>query len=231
MRLITVNEGRKQSVQQTRADFETIKRLKGIVGFQEIDEADTANEHALLKGVLGPTNELVGMTHYVPIAVPKRQYKVVASREIFGTGGVAHYSPARFFTVVLVKRKKSLTDTLLNREQKVFVVINTHYPAGAYHGDRPRGAENELQKHWDEQYKKHRELMKDYVDKGFTVFWTGDSNRASMPKTHPREVQVVTAGIDNICYVEGGIKVKVLRKGIHDLHSDHPALYADFELG
>jgi hypothetical protein len=229
MRLITANIGRKASVQHTRADFETIKALGGIVGFQEIDEADVPPEHELLKAVLSGKFNLYGMEHFVPIAVPK-DYQVVGTHSVFATGGVAHYSPTRFFTVVTVKTPQGLVDKLLKRDQKIFVVINTHYPAGGYHGDRPAAAKQELKNHWDEQFAKHKELIKHYADKNITVFWTGDVNRTTMPKVHPREKQIVTVGIDSVSYVEGGVKVKVLRTGHAALYSDHNAQYADFKL-
>lgn len=229
LRLITANIGRHQSVQHTRSDFENIRRLGGIVGFQEIDEADAPDEHALLKTVMGRSHTLCGMGHLVPIAVPK-SWVVTSCRDEFGADGVAKWSPARFFTVVTVKVPQSLLDKARKRPEKIFAVINCHYPAGAYHGTRPPQAKAELRDRWDEMYKKHRELVKNYADKGITVFWTGDSNRAEMPKTHAREVQVVTAGIDNVCYVEGKVKVKPVFKGARNLYSDHPALWADFKL-
>jgi hypothetical protein len=230
MRLVTANIGRKASVQHTRADFETIRRLRGITGFQEIDEADAPPEHSLLKAVLSSGYELGGLAHYVPIAVPKRGYKLLRTRDVYATGGVKHWSPTRFFTVATVKSKAKLRDRIKGRTDNVFIVINTHYPAGGYHGERPPEAKKELIKHWDEQFVKHRELVKHYADKGYTVFWTGDVNRTTMPKVHPREVQVVTVGIDSISYVEGNVKVKVKHKGSAKLFSDHNAQYVDFIL-
>lgn len=233
MRLVTANIGRKQNIQQTRADFETIRSLGGIVGFQEIDEEpDPAPEHAFLRGVLGPKFNLVGADTRVPVAVPK-PYKVLASHTVFGTGGVKVWSPARYFVVAIIERQ-GLSDklkALFKRNQEAFVVINTHYPAGAYHGTRPPAAKRELKKHWDEQFENHKKLVKKYVDRGYTVFWTGDVNRVDMPRVHPRERQVVTAGIDSISYVEGKVKVKAFGKGSRKLYSDHDALFANFKLG
>lgn len=229
MRVITANIGRKASVQHTRADFATIKALKGICGYQEIDEADGPPEHDLLKAVLGGSNTLVGMEHHVPISLPKK-FDVINSHTVFATSGVPKYSPARFFTVAIVRQKKTLIDRIRGRNHKAFVVINTHYPAGGYHGERPEAAAKQLRTHWDEQFAVHKKLIEKYVDRGYTVFWTGDVNRTTMPKVHPREVRVVTVGIDSVSYVEGNIKVKVIRKGSAKLFSDHNAQYADFKL-
>jgi len=229
LRLITANIGRKASVQHTRADFETIRRLKGITGFQEIDEADKPLEHSLLKAVLSSDYFLEGLKSFVPVAIPKG-YEVINARVVYGAPGVAHYSPNRYFVVVVIAKKETWLDKKLARQRKAFVVINTHYPAGAYHGDRPAAARRELIDSWDRQFLKHKSIVKHYVDKGYTVFWTGDVNRTVMPKVHPREVQVVTVGIDSVSYVPGGVKVKVIRKGSAQLYSDHNAQYADFEL-
>ena len=230
MRLVTANIGRKQNVQQTRADFETIRRLKGIVGFQEIDEEpDPAPEHDFLRAVLGNGYSLKAMGTRVPIAVPK-EYEVLYAKTVYGCDGVKKWSPPRFLTVVKVKKKETLVDKALRRTQKAFIVINVHYPAGGYHGDRPAAAKKELKNRWDELFVAHKHLIKTYVDKGYTVFWTGDVNRTDMPKVHPREVQVVTIGIDSVSYIEGDIAVKVKRRGHANLYSDHNAQYADFDL-
>lgn len=230
MRIVTANIGRKQSVQHTRADFETVRLLKGITGFQEIDEEpDPAPEHAFMRVVMGDKFTLKGMNTKVPIAVPNK-YEVIYGRTVYGSGAVKHWSPVRYFTIVKIKVRPNLLDKALRRTQKSFVVINTHYPAGGYHGDRPPAAKQELRQHWDQQFAIHKALVKHYVDKGYTVFWTGDTNRPDMPKVHPREVRVVTAGIDSMSYIEGDVKVQFKRKGMRDLYSDHPAFYADFEL-
>lgn len=81
-----------------------------------------------------------------------------------------------------------------------------------------------------EQFDKYKELVARHVNKGFTVFWTGDINRTTMPKGHPKEVQVVTVGIDSVSYIEGKVKVKIKKKGHAALYSDHNAQFADFKL-
>lgn len=224
MRLVTANIGRNTSVGRVQDDIRKIHRLapSAIVGFQEIDEADPAEEHKILRNVLAEDNRLVGMATKVPVSVPRGKYNVVRINIIRAAAGIPNISPTRFITEVVLQDKKN--------PKIVFVVLNLHYPAGAWNSKTHERAEAERDEAWASTLAAHKRRVKHWHDKGVTVFWVGDVNRMAMPKVHPKEVQVITAGIDSVSFIEGDVKVKVVRTGTITLFSDHDAKWVDFAL-
>lgn len=227
MKLITANIGRGIGHAQVRSDMQKIKNEapRAIIGWQEIDEADEAQEHSILRSIFG-RQHLIGMEHRVPISVP-RWFRVTRSRSVFATGGIPHVSPTRWFTEAVIQNR---------RGNKKFVVINGHYPAGAFN-NKIESTQKERKDHWEEMFQVHKARVAHWVDQGYTVFWVGDVNRMDMPKVHHREVRVVTTGIDSISYVIGAshghvkpIGVKFRGAGSIKLNSDHDAKWARFKL-
>lgn len=224
LRLATSNIGRKSSVAGVWKDIRKIRKAlpKAVVGWQEIDEADPATEHEIMRNVLAKTNNLVGMRTKVPVSVPRSRYRVKSKRVVYATAGIPHVSPTRWITEVHLEDKQNAAIE--------FVVLNLHYPAGAWNAKRNERAEADRMHGWNEMREVHKERVKYWHDKGVTVFWVGDVNRMAMPKVHPKEVQVVTAGIDSISYIEGDVKVKVITTGHIVLNSDHDARWVEFNL-
>lgn len=224
MKLVTANIGRKSSVAGVWSDVRKIRTHApgAIVGWQEIDEADPAEEHDILKAVLAKSNRLIGMRTKVPISLPRSRYRVIEKRVVFAAKGIPHVSPTRWVVETLVQDKRNAAIE--------FVIINVHYPAGAWNAKTHERAEAERDDAWEDMFRVHKARVKYWHDKGVTVFWVGDTNRMSMPKVHPDERQVVTAGIDSISFIQGDVRVKVLRAGTIELNSDHNAKWVDFSL-
>lgn len=224
MKLVTANIGRKSSVAGVWSDVRKIRTQApgAIVGWQEIDEADPANEHEILKKVLAKSNRLIGMRTKVPISLPRNRYRVLEKRVVFAAKGIPGVSPTRWVVETLVQDKRNAAIE--------FVVINVHYPAGAWNSKTHERAERERMSGWQDMFEVHQNRVAYWHKRGITVFWVGDVNRMAMPKVHPNEKQVVTAGIDSISYVEGDVKVKVLHIGTIDLNSDHNAKWVEFKL-
>ena len=224
MKLVTANIGRKSSVAGVWSDVRKVKNAApgAIVGWQEIDEGDPADEHRILRKVLRRANRLIGMRTKVPISLPRRRYRVLEKRIVFAAKGIPHVSPTRWVVETLVQDKRNAAI--------VFVVINVHYPAGAWNAKKNERAEADRMEGWKDMFGVHKARVKYWHDKGVTVFWVGDVNRMDMPKVHPKEVQVVTKGIDSISYIEGNVLVKAIRTGVIILKSDHNAHWAVFHL-
>ena len=226
MRLVTANIGRKSSIAGVWSDVREIKAKSpgAIVGWQEIDEADPAPEHEILKKVWAKSHRFVGMRTKVPISIPRNRYRVLEKRVVFAAKGIAHVSPTRWVVETLVQDKRNAAIT--------FVIINVHYPAGAWNADTHERAEEARDEAWNDMFRVHKARVKHWHNKGYTVFWVGDVNRMAMPKVHPDERQVVTRGIDSISFIpcDTGVRVKVLHSGIIELFSDHNASWVEFKL-
>lgn len=220
IKIITANIGRDgMSTARVREDLLKIKKQRGskFICFQEIDEADPANEHGLVRSTF-KRNVLAGMNHMEPIVAPWGA-KLLHNRTVKACDGIPHITPARFFNVAVFEY----------RNQK-FVIINCHYPAGAYNGHVAPGQHHGVMAAWEEMFKKHQELVNHYLDKGYTVFWTGDVNRIDMPKVHPNERRLWSHRIDSISVIESGFEFKVHDKGSFPLNSDHDGCWVSGEL-
>lgn len=226
MRLVTANIGRKSSIAGVWSDVREIKtKCPGaIVGWQEIDEADPAPEHKILDKVIGPVANLAGMRTKVPISVSRKHYRVLEKNVVFASKGIPGVSPTRWIVETVVQDKRNAAI--------VFVILNVHYPAGAWNAKTHERAEAERDEAWADTFRVHKARVKHWHDKGYTVFWVGDTNRMAMPKVHPDERQIVTRGIDSISFIpcDTGVRVKVLRSGVIELFSDHNASWVDFQL-
>lgn len=224
MILCTANIGRtKMTADRVEADMRKIKstfRGGAIIGWQEIDEADQADEHAILRRVYRDYYENIAMETRTPISV-FQGYEVERSRVIHATGGIPHVSPHRVITEALIRYR---------RKSPPIVVLNMHYPPGAFN-KKIEKTQKQREEHWAEMFEKHQDRLKYWADeRGLTTFWMGDVNRQKMPKAHPRERQLVTQGIDSISVVVRSTKVDVVRRGVIDLNSDHNARYVKVNL-
>lgn len=219
MKIITANIGRTgMTAARVREDLRKIKRQRGakFIGFQEIDEADQANEHQILNSVF-KRNPKVGMKHMDPI-VGARGASVISRQIVKACDGIDGVTPTRWITAAVWQYRG-----------KRFVHVNTHFPAFAFNG-KDESFQDEVMAAWQEQFRKLSEVVKHFNDQGYTVFWTGDVNRVDMPKVHPKERQLVTAGIDSISVIEGEYKVRVRNKGHLSLNSDHDARWVQVDL-
>ena len=81
MRIKTSNLGRHKPVVTFRRNLELVLNPpRGIVGFQEIDEADTPDEHGIIAQLFGARYRFVGWDTHVPIAIPNRRFKVIREK-------------------------------------------------------------------------------------------------------------------------------------------------------
>lgn len=225
-KLATANIGRNIGAAGVRADMTAIKKLgRVVVGWQEIDEGDPAEEHIILNDVFRRKFRNAGMSTRVPISV-HGDFHIKREKVTLAAKGIPHASPVRVITEVMVVAKSRFW----RKRLEPIVFINLHYPAGAFNNKREKNQEAREDR-WRDTYKKHQERLEYWADKrGFTVFWTGDVNRMDMPKVHKDEKIIDSKGIDDIRVIERSTNVKVLRKGRLRSRSDHDAKYAVIKL-
>lgn len=216
--VITANIGRNIGADKVRADMQSIKRNGplALVGFQEIDEADPANEHKILREVFGDSHELVNYASRVPVAVPKR-WNVIRTETVRLSPGVSHVSPPRLATEVWVQTHAG-----------VIVFMNFHLIAGAWN-KKVESTQAIRREYWWRAVDKLKKRIKRHVRAGRTVIWMGDVNRMDMVKLHRKERRLVTQGIDSISAIEGKVKVTEVRTETINLHSDHNARVLRFK--
>lgn len=225
MKIITANIGRDgMTAARVTEDFYRIKRQFGakFIGFQEIDEADPADEHSLLRHVF-KGYKIAAFRHMEPIVGP-RLARIIHQETVKVADGVGGATPDRYLSTVVWQYRG-----------KKFVHINAHFTAFAWNGKNEtiasRGfTQQQVLQAWTDEAEALKAKIKHYNDLGYTVFWTGDVNRVDMPKMHPRERQLVTSGIDSISVIEGEWKVRVKKKGHFALNSDHDARWVSFDL-
>lgn len=219
MKIVTVNEGRNIGTAGYLADLHKIKSAfpKAVIGWQEIDEADPANEHGGLADVFNGYH-FVNFKSKEPILVPPGVHILRDHVERI-SDGVPHVSPPRTLSEVWIRVKGS---------DSPVVILNTHLIAGAWN-KKIEPTQEIRRKYWWESVDKMKERIKFHHDAGRTVFWMGDVNRMDMPKLHKDERRLVSTGIDSISVIVGETKVKKVDEGALPLNSDHDARWVQVE--
>ena len=216
-KIVTANIGRNIGAGGVEADYRAIlnEAPQGIIGFQEIDEADPANEHGLLQDAFEQF-EIVNFSSRVPLAVHNR-FDLTKTDDFRLSPGVKHASPPRV-----------ATDAWLEIDGEILVVINFHLIAGAWNA-KIESNQQIRREYWWDAVDKLKARIEWHIAHGRTVVWMGDVNRMDMVKLHRRERQLVTPGIDSISVVESRLKAKVREKGTIKLNSDHDADFVVIE--
>lgn len=201
---ITANLGRHVDVQEFLTNVRAIDDEAGrgtVIGFQEIDEADTPNEHAGLRQVLGEAFGFAGWPTRVPIAYGDR-WRKVREDVVKASRGLVRLSPARVITEVVLE----------HADGSVLVFLDVHFPR-----KDPR-----LFSRWRSVRAKLRARIAYWHERGFTVVWTGDANRVHLERLHPGERTLAHHGLDWIRCVEhpAGAQVHVVDSGSIDLTID-----------
>ncbi|MFD0200336.1 MULTISPECIES: hypothetical protein [Saccharothrix] len=166
-----------------------------LVGWQEIVEGDTG-ERPMITKHFGDFYQNAFLwddqSYRVPISVP-RPWQVINSRATFVHGGIEQVSPPRWINEVVIGHE---THTALR-----FALVNTHYIANAYNGDRRPG----LQDEWDLHKSKHKERVLAHHQQGRPVIWTADTNRRDYGTATGWQVErsAFTDGIDRIGWMPG----------------------------
>ena len=113
-----------------------------------------------------------------------------------------------------------------------WVVINSHFIAGAYNGDLPAADTKRRKRQWNIEWEHHTRFINDYRRKGFTVFAMGDYNHPRPPKPVPDFTWLVGARLDRIgVTLTGDVVVEEMEDGVVELNSDHNGQWTRVLLG
>lgn len=208
--LVTANLGRHVDVDEFLDNVRAIDQEAGrgtVIGFQEIDENDTPNEHAGLRRILGVMFAFAGFLTRVPIAFGDRWSK---GREnvIKAARGLARLSPARVITEAELEHDNGAT----------VVFLSVHFPR-----NDPR-----LLTRWFSVEAAMKRRIRYWHARGRTVVWMGDANRVRIAQLHPAERTLAHHGLDWIRVIEhpDGAQVERLEDGLINLTIDgHDALW------
>lgn len=225
--VVSANIGR-DHLDQRRPSIRRVRdcALRPFVGWQEINEGDRG-EKVMLNQIFGSAyaNAFLQFprAYRVPISVPA-PWKIVRRVATFTHGPLKDVSPPRFINEALVQNER--------HSGLKFVMMNTHYIAGAYRGPRVP----ERQPYWDKHKRIHKERILAWHRQGRLVIWTGDVNRDDYGKATGREDEhrVFFNGIDRINWMQGsdGVQLRLAGKRTVDLTVDdlHDARVADFQI-
>lgn len=125
----TVNLGRGVSDEKFRLAVRSVlrsaDRSRAAILFQEIDEADGPDEHAILAREAFKSYRPNGWTTAVPILTSRRRFKVTGTRTTFASKGLAKVTPHRVIEEVvtrLIDRDSGAT----RLDFPAIVFLNTH---------------------------------------------------------------------------------------------------------
>lgn len=218
--VVTVNIGRGY---KTGEAHDNILRVRhgfpgAIIGWQEIDEADPADEHKILAATFGPAHyRNVGFAHAVPISVPLDWEIVPGSAKVTkASKWLAGASPDRFIVEVVA------THPLLTEPVRF---ANGHYPLARLGG-------KEGGRRWEDCQAAWQSRAVEWHQSRITTVTTRDTNRLRrMPKVHPSERQLLPNAISRISVIPGSVDVKRIGTRVVNLTIDgHDAHAVDLVL-
>jgi hypothetical protein len=226
--IVTANIGRK-NLGARDAAINAVRHgvgdVRPIVGWQEIGEGDSG-ERAMIEKHFGDAYRTAFLRHKssfrVPISVPA-PWKIVDSKPTFVHGGIKHVTPPRWINEVVVRHEAN--------PNLQFVLINTHYIAGAHNGSHNPNLLDE----WNHHHDVHKKRVLAHHEKGRLVIWTADTNNPGYPTATGRKAErrVFAKGIDRIDWLPGNGSVKLELRGTKsiDMHVDgHDARVAIFRI-
>lgn len=217
--VFSVNEGRKQNAKQTRADFRAVKRhpptigWPKLIGFQEIDEADPAQEREILHRTFDRRFHIIGQQTRVPVAISKR-LRVYDRKRVAVSEGIPGISPARILTTCVVAT--AVGDVGF---------IDGHAAPGAWNKDTHERAEDERDEAWEDYHYTINTVIRGFLKEGVSVFRTGDDNRMGGYLMHRKEEVLLRAGVCVVTWTPaggGGVEFVMDAQGKIPTHSDHP---------
>lgn len=216
--VVTANIGRGYRPSEARDNFERVRHgfSDALIGWQEIDEADQADEHKLLAHIFGPDHyRNVGFRHSVPISVPA-PWTVEQADVVFACKFLPHATPNRYIVSALCSHP-DLSEPV--------VFLNGHYPLARLGGREGRARWSDCQASWVKRVLEWRQ-------EGHTIVTTRDSNRLRfMPKLHPSERQLLPNAISRISVIPGSVGVKVVdRRDVNLTIDGHNARGVDLQL-
>ncbi|GAW50628.1 MULTISPECIES: hypothetical protein [unclassified Nocardioides] len=215
---ITANLGRHVDTAEFLANVRVIDDEAGrgtVIGFQEIDEADTPNEHHGLRRVLEDFT-WAGWQTREPIGFGDR-WKIQRDEVVKAATGLkvgrVGLSPAR-----------TITDAVATHTSGAeLAFLDVHYPR-----NDPR-----LLSRWRDVRQAHADRIAHHHAEGRTVVWFSDVNRRSFMPLHRAERTLAHHGLDWVRCVEhpDGAQIEVLARGSIDLTIDgHDAQWARVRL-
>lgn len=194
--IVTANIGRGYRPGEAADNFLRVRHgfPGAVIGWQEVDEADSANEHKLLAHTFGPEHyRNVAMARAVPISIPAAWTVVPGSARVTkACKWLAHATPDRWIVEVLA------THPLLSEPVRF---ANGHYPLARLGGRLGKSR-------WEDCHGAWTERAKEWHETGIMTLTTRDSNRLRrMPKLHPTERQLLPNAISRISVVPGSVAV------------------------
>jgi endonuclease/exonuclease/phosphatase family metal-dependent hydrolase len=183
-----------------------------VLGVQELDEADGADEHAILRAQLDKGTTLVGWKTREPLIVsPGLETRM--SRIVVGCQGLPKVTPLRH-----------IVGTVTSKDgQGSVAVLNQHPPINRISTQSRRAQMRRV----------HRAMVDRYYSAGLPVIWMGDMNDAHYMKIHPMEETVYHDGLDWIRMVpqRHGTQLEVLTHGTIGMTIDgHDAGWVRFRV-
>lgn len=197
--VVTANIGRHATQAQAR---ENVRRVlnrfpEAAIGWQEIDEADEAEEWRILNYWASTNRAVIGRGTATPLMVPAG-WGVQARGVRRACRGLAKVTPDRNIVWARVTRW-NLDGT--GGSVGPIVLANGHYPLA-------RLGEGGQQR-WDECHAAWTLFAHHVHEQGWTLITTRDTNQhGPMPLIHPKERQWLGEGIDEISVVPGDVRVE-----------------------
>lgn len=216
--LVTANVGRGVPPAETKANIVRVRHgfPGAVIGWQEVDEADRGDEHAMLAATFGDDHyRNISFPKACPISLPKPWTVEIATAHL-ACEALAKTTPRRYIIEAHCTHP-DLDDAV--------VFLNGHMPLA-----RLGGAKG--QERWDECHAAWVKVAHAVHISGYTILTTRDTNRLrNMPKLHPTERQLLPNAISRISVIEGSVAVRLLgRRNVNLTIDSHDARGVELSL-
>lgn len=160
-----------------KALFDAMPENRWAVLLCEVNEGDQNDELALAKRLAPKGSTFYCQRSREPIVLSP-DFARARSRVVWVPDtAVKRWSPPRSINVVHIPGENA-------------TLIGAHPAAGAYHGDRPKAAKEQLVKSWDRTFATHRLIEASLNARGRNVAWAIDYNRVVLPTVVAGEREV-----------------------------------------
>lgn len=208
--IVTANIGREKSGPFRSSEIARVRDhfpdSPPIIGWQEIDESDSGDEHGMLRKHM-PHYAWAGANTREPIGIPPG-WTLASDWQVKGHAGMAKFSPYRPIVIGVARHDATGIEVSL---------VNTHPvrlgPTGGQLAER--------QDLWDEWKANVIDVIANQHKTGRPVIFCADANSASLGKLHPNQQTLVHSGLDYIIGVDGA-DARIVKKWTTrvDLHID-----------
>jgi hypothetical protein len=220
MKIVEANIKGTMTARRINADFAKLSTVPNVDIVLWAESTYAKSKVALRRHYPSSHWEHLFMETEIPITVNTARFDVVRHAKLVTHTGKAHVSPARYIVWAILKDKKTGFE---------FVVTNSHWVSGGW--KRFARQKSWRVAKWKTHYAKHKALVNEFHNAGYTVVGGGDWNWPTVTPFRSDMHYLAHHALDYIYLVnntKGGVIFRIKSHGIlAGYRTDHRPIWAE----